>query len=125
MKKLFLVFGVIFFQVNVYAQSSDGLISVRGTGNISCGDYVTFEGNKPQLDVVNQWVWGFMVAYQMRGQFGKKYTLPQSGNISSLPEAATIQLYLKKYCNDNPLSSVLNGSMHLIKDSGGLVANLK
>lgn len=43
--------------------------SVIGTGQFSCGQYIEYEkqSNPAQIDLIVQWVWGFLVAYNYRG----------------------------------------------------------
>jgi hypothetical protein len=45
---------------------------------------------------------------------------PKQGNIIT-PEGTTVQLFLKKYCNDNPLSDITNGTVKMINELGGVV----
>lgn len=113
----------LFLSSNSYAQFSDGSISVRGIGQSNCGEFMMWSetGNKFQTDIINQWIWGYLVGYQMRGAFNKTYSIPSSGNITS-PTAETIQLYLRKYCSNNPLSSIHNGVLSMIKELGGNIA---
>jgi hypothetical protein len=126
MKNVFAAFLLLFFFNITYAQTSEGYISIRGSGNFKCGEYISWveTQNQMQLNLVNQWVWGFIAAYQFRGSFGNKINPPKQGNIVT-PEATTAQLFLKKYCNDNPLSDVTNGTMKLIKELGGIIYSPK
>ena len=78
-------------------------------------------GNKGQLDIVNQWVWGFLAAYQMRGNFSKTFSIPKQGNISS-PDSSTVELFIKKHCSNNPLSTISNASLSMVKEMGGIVS---
>jgi hypothetical protein len=122
MKNILLTFILFSFFNITYAQTSEGYISIRGSGNFKCGEYVSWveTQNQMQLNLVNQWVWGFIAAYQFRGNFGNKINTPKQGNIVT-PEATTAQLFLKKYCNDNPLSDVTNGTIRMIKELGGII----
>ncbi len=126
MKKIFSALVLSLFFNITYAQTSEGYISIRGSGQFKCGEYISWveTQNQAQLNLVNQWIWGFIAAYQFRGSFGNKFTPPKQGNIVS-PEATTAQLFLKKYCNDNPLSDVTNGTIKMINDLGGIFYTLK
>lgn len=123
MRKLIAIIIFSLITSNSYAQLANGAISVRGSGQFTCGEYVKWSdiGNQGQLDVINQWVWGYLVAYQMRGAFSKTYSIPANGNITS-PDAATVELYLKKYCSNNPLSNVHSGVIAMVKELGGIIA---
>jgi len=120
MKNVFVTFVLCFFLNIAYAQTSEGYISIRGSGQFKCGEYVSWAEtqNQTQLNLVNQWVWGFIAAYQFRGNFGNKINPPKQGNITT-PEAATTQLFLRKYCNDNLLSDVMSGTIKMINELGG------
>lgn len=124
MRKLTVIILLAILSSNSYAQVAGGAISVRGSGQFSCGEFMKWSdiGNQSQLDIINQWVWGYLVAYQMRGAFSKTYSIPTSGNITS-PDAGTVELYLKKYCSNNPLSNIHNGVIAMIKELGGNIAN--
>lgn len=125
---MYKVFALVFLGItfNAHSQTSEGFIQVRGLGQTSCGEYIAWadSGNKTQLNLVGQWVWGFTTAYQMRGSFSKTQSVPKSGNIKT-PDLDTTNLYLKKYCSNNPLSNVMNGSIGLVKELGGVIASSK
>jgi hypothetical protein len=124
MKKVlgFLLIFVTSSYVN--SQTTEGYIQVRGLGQIGCGEYISWVDtkNKPQLDLVGQWAWGFMTGYQMRGSFNKNTVTTKQGNIRT-PDLDTTNLYLKKYCSTNPLSNILNGVIEMIKELGGVIAS--
>jgi len=124
MRKLTVIIILLLATSSSYAQVAGGAISVRGSGNFSCGEYVRWSnfGNQVQLDIVNQWVWGFLVAYQGRATFVRPYVIPTVGNITN-PDAGTIELYLKKYCSNEPLSNIHNAVIAMIRDLGGIVGN--
>ena len=126
MKKIITFIFIALVSLNTYSQTSEGYVSIRGSGQFSCGEYMKWVniGNKGQLDIVNQWVWGFLAAYQMRANFSKTYSIQKQGNISS-PDAATVELFIKKHCSNNPLSMVSNASLSMVKELGGIVSNDK
>jgi hypothetical protein len=126
MKSIFVTIVLSLFFNIAYAQTSEGYISIRGSGQFKCGEYISWveTKNQTQLNLVNQWVWGFVAAYQFRGSFGNKINPPKQGNIST-PEAATTQLFLKKYCNDNPLSDITSGTIKMINELGGIFYSSK
>ena len=121
MKNLFATFVLLLFFNLANAQTPEGYISIRGSGQFKCGEYISWveTKNQTQLNFVNQWVWGFVAAYQFRGSFGNKINSPKQGNIIT-PEEATTQLFLKKYCNDNPLSDITGGTIKMINELGGI-----
>lgn len=116
-----LLCAVVFGPVAAQAQDRAAVI---GTGQFSCGKYVQYkaDNNRAQMDVITQWVWGFMTAYNFRGNFGARYKSVKSGNLATLPDDSTVSLYLENFCRKNPLATVLDGTMELIRDMGGQVA---
>lgn len=124
-----ILFSLIFISTNVFPQSPEGYISLRGVGQFNCGQYMTAinDKNEAQLNLYSQWIWGYIAAYQMRGQFGSGGSLSKkqsTGNITT-PDQETVQLFMKKHCSENPLSNVLAGTISLIEKSGGLVSQKK
>lgn len=89
-----------------------------GTGTLSCGKLVSAERNhdEPQQELFVQWVWGFLVAYNMRSNFGKEW---HRVSAISPPDYDSVLLYLGKYCAKYPLDSVMDATMSMIRDLGG------
>jgi len=96
---------------------------VIGVGQFSCGQFIEHKAtnNAAQMNLYLQWIDGFMVAYNVRSNFGKTWTRQTSGNLASLPDAPTIYLYVEKHCNAHPLDTVLDATFSLVKDMGGEV----
>ncbi len=105
-----------------YGQTKDGLIIVTGGGTITCGNYMKYSDEKKseQMEIIYQWVYGFMTGYQMRGSFGDKVVRSTQNNITP-PDRPTIDLFIRKFCSDNPLSSVMNGTIELTNKLGGKI----
>lgn len=96
------------------------LAPIIGTGQFSCGQFVEYEkvGPREQLDLVVQWVWGFIDAYNFRGNFGSewhrvKYIQP--------PDSPTVLLYLDMHCKKHPTDTLLRGTLALVRELGGSV----
>jgi hypothetical protein len=99
-------------------------VSYIGTGTLNCGTFIQYKeaGNREQLDLFVQWVWGFMSAYTFRSHFVKKWEGPaQNGNIAELPESPTVLLYLEKHCRERPLDKIVDATIALLQASGGNV----
>ena len=92
----------------------------RGGGNVSCGEFVAAKTSNNQMELagVVQWVWGFLAAYNMRGNFGTKWTRV---TVLAPPDNDTVILFLQKHCEAHPLYNVFDGAMTLIRESGGKV----
>ncbi len=87
-----------------------------GTGQFSCGQFLEYRkvNNKVQMDTIVQWVWGFLSAYNVRGNFGTKWTrLP---HIETLPDAPTVLLFLENHCRNHPVDTLMDGTFSLIKE---------
>ena len=78
--------------------------------------------NSGQLDLIVQWVWGYMTAHSVKSSFvkdQKDWKRPLGGEISTIPDGPTILLFLEKHCREYPLDSVQSGTNMLIKELGG------
>ena len=96
---------------------------ITGMGVYSCGQFIEHKAtnNAALMSLYLQWIKGFMVAYNVRSNFGKTWTRTTSGNLESLPDESTIYLYVEKHCNAHPLDTVLDATFSLVKDIGGEV----
>ena len=122
MKKL-ITFTMLLVVCSVtYGQTKDGNIILTGGGTITCGNYMKYSDEKKseQMEIIYQWVYGFMTGYQMRGSFGDKVMRSTQNNINP-PDKPTIDLFIRKFCSDNPLSSVMNGTIELTNKLGGKI----
>ncbi len=117
-------FAVLFLISQNSFSQSDGLFYARGAGTLSCGEYISaVEQRKSSVIAqVNQFAWGYLVGYMMRGSFSNTYQPTAKGDIR-IPDGKTLELYLKNYCYSNPLSTVLPSLNVLIKELGGIVSN--
>ena len=122
MKKLILltIFSIMYSVT--YGQTKDGMIIVTGGGTITCGNYMKYSDEKKseQMEIIYQWVQGFLTGYQMRGSFGDKIVKTTQNNITP-PDTPTIDLFMRKFCSENPLSSVMSGTIELTNKLGGRI----
>lgn len=97
-------------------------VSLIGTGHFSCGKFVEYrnQNNQEQLNIIVQWVWGFLSAYNYRGFFSTSYQgrLPQI----DLPDYPTVLLYLETHCLKRPTDRILDATFALIKELNGPIA---
>jgi HdeA/HdeB family len=119
-----IILVLLFFTMSALAaqpvDTSQNIANVIGTGQFSCGQFIEYrkQNNPQQQDLIVQWVWGFLSAYSLHGNFGTKWHyVPKI----SPPDSPTVLLYLENYCNKNPTNNVLQGSLSLIKKLGGSV----
>ena len=69
------------------------------------------------MDLIVQWVWGYLVAYNGRGFFnnGIGHEVTQV----PIPDSPTVLLFIHQHCTKYPLSMVANATIDLIHSSGG------
>lgn len=120
MASFLLAFSLVAYAAKPLDRAPD-FVMARGTGQFSCGKYIEYQqqGNQLEDQLITQWVWGFIAAYNMRGNFGAQW---QRVSHITPPDQPTVVLYLKRYCNENPTKSVLTGTLALIRELGGAVS---
>ena len=121
----FAILVIAFASLSAFAaQPADTLpdyTALRGTGGLSCGKFIESrqQNNIGQQQLFVQWVWGFLSAYNMHGNFASKYH--RTPQLRDIPDEQTVLLYLDTHCNQYPLHNVLQGTLSLIKDLGSPV----
>lgn len=94
-----------------------------GTGGLSCGKFIDYQNqpnNKAKIDMVVQWVWGFISAYNARGFFDVNVR-QEVGQVKP-PDDSTVRRFMGQFCSRDPSSYVVSGTLALIKARGGAVA---
>lgn len=81
-----------------------------GAGSVQCGEYLKARENRQDVGEVVSWAWGYISGYNQWS------TYPQ---IQDFPATNTVTAYLDKHCRDNPLDTVLQGTVALVADLGG------
>jgi hypothetical protein len=133
MKRALLLFVPLLLTANVVRAQSESKPDVRldrewgflersitGAGTVSCARFVQFysqTGHQSRRNEIYQWVWGFLAAYNVRGNF--EHSLKPAVALPKIPDSTTIFLYLSMYCQKNPDNSVLDGAFALIRSLGG------
>lgn len=113
---------LMFFIISAYTETvkADTYITI-GTGTASCGKFTQWKqnNNPQQMDLVVQWVWGFLSAYNSYGYFGNKFHAVT--HLADMPDSPTVLLYVESYCKKAPLDSVNEAAWSLIRDLHGTV----
>jgi len=93
---------------------------VIGTGQFSCGQFAEYhkQDDKVQMDLIVQWFWGFLTAYNYRGSFG---TTLRPASLIPPPDSPTVVLFVGKYCERHPLQLIVNAGLAMIHELGGTV----
>jgi hypothetical protein len=97
-----------------------------GTGTFSCAKFGKYDGsmnNAAQMNMVVQWVWGFMSAYNARAAFSPTYQDDDAPNPVAPPDAASTLQFIRTHCEKNPQSNVANAALGLITTLGGIVTS--
>jgi hypothetical protein len=101
-------------------------VGTIGTGTFSCGKFSKYDGapnSSGQMDLVVQWAWGFISAYNTRAAFSATYQDDEAPNPISPPDAASVLLFIRKHCEKNPQSNVTNATLELIGTLGGIITS--
>lgn len=108
MKRLWLILLMVALPIQVNAQRA---YTGAGVGSTECGSYLKARQQKSAADedVVTQWAWGYMSAYNFFSSHKQVRFTSQD----------TLLAYLDKFCKDNPLSLLSQGVNGLIGDLGG------
>jgi hypothetical protein len=107
------------------ADNTQGVGTI-GTGTFSCEKFSKYDGapnSSRQMDLVVQWAWGFISAYNTRAAFSPTFQDNDAPNPISPPDATSLLLFIRKHCEKNPLSNVTNATLELISTSGGVVTS--
>lgn len=107
------------------ADNTQGVGTI-GTGTFSCEKFSKYDSapnSSRQMDLVVQWAWGFISAYNTRAAFSPTFQDDDAPNPISPPDAASVLLFIRKHCEKNPLSNVTNATLELISTSGGVVSS--
>ncbi len=101
-------------------------VGTIGTGTFSCEKFGKYDGaanSSRQMDLVVQWAWGFISAYNTRAAFSPTFQDNDAPNPISPPDAASLLVFIRKHCEKNPLSNVTNATLEFISTSGGIVTS--
>jgi hypothetical protein len=97
-----------------------------GTGTFSCEKFSKYDhapNSSGQMDLVVQWAWGFISAYNIRAAFSSTFQEEEAPNPVIPPDAASLLLFIRDHCEKNPLSNVTNATLSLIGSLGGTVTS--
>jgi hypothetical protein len=102
-------------------------VTISGAGSISCGDAVqtlsaraTNEQSKTDAFQIQNWVKGYIAAYNMRGRFDDPAHVRTVAHVTP-PDEATIYLFVDTYCHKRPTAHVNDATDALIRAIGGVV----
>ena len=82
----------------------------NGAGMEVCHRLLTSIRNDRVDSSYTQWVVGYISAYNLFGE---------QKQVEDIPDEATMDAYLQKYCRSHPLDKVIWASMSLISELGG------
>jgi hypothetical protein len=114
------------FSVPTKAAGTTQGVGTIGTGTFSCEKFNRYDGapnSSGQMNLVVQWAWGFISAYNTRAAFSLTFQENEAPNPISPPDANSILLFIRKHCEKNPQSNVTNATLDLIGTLGGIVSS--
>jgi hypothetical protein len=97
-----------------------------GTGTFSCAKFAQYDAapnNSGQMNLIVQWAWGFISAYNIRAAFSETFQQNEAPSPVSPPDAPATLLHIRKFCQQNPQSNVASATLDLIGTSGGIVTS--
>jgi hypothetical protein len=101
-------------------------LGIIGTGTFSCEKFTKYDGarnSSAQMDLVVQWAWGFITAYNFRAAFAATYQDDDAPNPVTPPNAASLLQFIRQYCEKSPQSNVATATLDLIGTLGGVVTS--
>jgi hypothetical protein len=101
-------------------------VSTIGTGTFSCAKFAQYDAapnNSGQMNLIVQWVWGFISAYNLRAAFAAKFEQNDAPNPAAPRDANATLLFIRGFCEKNPRSNVIGATLGLIGESGGVVSS--
>ena len=110
----------------IQAAENPPAIGSIGTGTFSCAKFAKYDAaanNGAQMDLVVQWAWGYMSAYNTRAAFAPTFQEEDAPSPVAPPDANSIRVYIRKFCEKNPQSNVTNATLDLIGALGGIVTS--
>jgi hypothetical protein len=117
---------VVLFSASTKAADKTQGVGTIGTGTFSCEKFSKYDAapnSARQMDLVVQWAWGFMSAYNTRAAFAAAYQDEDAPSPISPPDAASTLQFIRKHCAKNPQSNVTNATLELIGTLGGVVTS--
>jgi hypothetical protein len=75
------------------------------------------------MNLIVQWAWGFISAYNLRAAFSATYQENEAPNAVAPPNATSTLAYIRNFCQKNPQSNVASATLDLIGTSGGVVTS--
>jgi len=102
MKRLSLIVLVLSFTFAAPATAADKDGNYVLIGRISCGDWVKDRKEESwALTANSSWLSGYITAYNIR--------TPDVYNILGSTDMESVRLWMDKYCQENPLSKLVDG----------------
>jgi len=101
-------------------------VATIGTGTFTCAKFATYDAernNSNQMNLIVQWAWGFISAYNLRAAFSATFQQDDAPNsVAPLNASATLD-FIRAFCQKNPQSNVTSATLDLIGKSGGVVTS--
>jgi hypothetical protein len=117
---------VIFCSTPIEAGDKTQGVATIGTGTFSCAKFAKYDAapnNADQMNLIVQWAWGFISAYNLRAAFSGTFQENEAPSPVTPPDAASTRLFIRNFCQKNPMGNVTDATLDLIGTSGGVVTS--
>jgi hypothetical protein len=101
-------------------------VATIGTGTFTCAKFASYDAapnNSGQMNLIVQWAWGFISAYNLRAAFSATFQQDEAPNSVSPPSASSTLQFIRDFCQKNPQSNVTSATLDLIGKTGGVVTS--
>jgi len=117
---------LVLFTTSTRADEKSQGVATKGTGTFSCAKFTKYDttpNNSDQMNLIVEWTWGFISAYNLRAAFSEKFQQNEAPSSISPPEATAVLSFIREFCQKNPQSNVTSATLGLIGRSGGVVTS--
>jgi hypothetical protein len=117
---------LVLWTTSAKADDKTQTVATIGTGTFSCAKFIKYDSapkNSDQMNLIVQWAWGFISAYNLRAAFSSTFQENDAPNSVSPPDSASTLLFIRTFCQKNPMSNVASATLDLIGASGGIVTS--
>jgi hypothetical protein len=117
---------LVLLPTSAIADDKTQTVATIGTGTFSCAKFIKYDTarkNSDQMNLIVQWAWGFISAYNLRAAFSSTFQENEAPNSVSPPDSASTLLFIRNFCQKNPQSNVASATLDLIGESGGVVTS--
>lgn len=117
---------LVLCSASISAEDKTPGVGTIGTGTFTCAKFAKYDAaanNSGQMNLIVQWTWGFISAYNLRAAFSATFQETEAPSPISPPDATSTLSFIRKFCQKNPMSNLTSATLDLIGTSGGVVTS--